>query len=50
MVRASMNLDLDGFDEKYDRRMSTDKCPVWRKRFDPGALIVENGKVCMPDK
>jgi endogenous inhibitor of DNA gyrase (YacG/DUF329 family) len=39
--RASMNLGLDDFDEKYVREMSTGTCPSCGHEVELGALVVE---------
>ena len=39
--RASMNLDLDNFDEDYLRRASTATCPDWGHVVELDTLVIE---------
>lgn len=39
--RASLNLDLDDFDEDYVREASTASCPECGHAVDLGTLVVE---------
>jgi uncharacterized protein (UPF0212 family) len=38
--RASMNLQLDNFDDDYVREMSTGRCPACGHVVELGALVV----------
>jgi len=43
--RASMNLSLDHFSDRYIEKMSTARCPSCRLKFDLGALVVDPNNV-----
>ena len=42
-TRASVNLDLDDFDEEYLEQCSTATCPECHYKIDLDVLIVEDG-------
>ncbi len=41
--RASVNLDLDAFDDEYLDRCSTATCAEWQHKVNLDVLVVEDG-------
>lgn len=48
--RASMNLDLDNFDDAYVEEMSTATCPACGTTSSLDSLVVEDGVFRFPNE
>jgi uncharacterized Zn finger protein len=48
--RASINLNLDDFDDEYLREAATATCPTCGHVIDLDTLVVEHGRLALEDR